>query len=253
MGFEGFFGSIVVRRERGSGRGAACARACRTAGTIAAPRGPGPRCLRRRSRRSRPRAMRSPSPASAAKSTAMSAPSSRSIRSRSAPMARRASASWSMRSRRRRAAGAAAAAAATAGHPAERPADRRLRRDPRLAARGDRAGRYPARGGRAELRLPADQRVINIVLKENFRAFTIAGGIGVADRRRADRRIDANASFAPDQTAPAAWRRRPHISDSSALLESERDIIQSAPSQPFDLAGNVGAFPFDPGTRSIPP
>ena len=39
---------------------------------------------------------------------------------------------------------------------------------------------------------------------------------------------------------------------SGALLESERDLIQSAPSTPFDLAGNVGASPFVPGAEIDP-
>ncbi|KAB7645639.1 TonB-dependent receptor [Polymorphobacter fuscus] len=86
----------------------------------------------------------------------------------------------------------------------------------------------------------ADQRVINFVLRERFRAFTgdvdIGGPTG-GDRQsykgqgnwlriRKDQRISLEGAITRD----------------TALLESDRDILSSAPLRPFDLAGNVTAI-----------
>jgi hypothetical protein len=96
----------------------------------------------------------------------------------------------------------------------------------------------------------ADQRVVNIVLKENFRAVTIA----VADTMPTaggQNSIDANASILRIERG-GRWSLDAQYQRSSALLESERDIVQSAPGVPFDLAGNIGPAPYLPGAEVDP-
>ena len=96
----------------------------------------------------------------------------------------------------------------------------------------------------------ADQRVMNIVLKENFRSITLGGNTSFAtdggqtsyEANAGILRIDPSGRF----NAEVRYQR------SGALLESERDLIQSAPSTPFDLAGNIGASPFVPGAGIDP-
>lgn len=88
----------------------------------------------------------------------------------------------------------------------------------------------------------ADQRVINIVVRPRFRAVTAeleaggptAGGRGSYEIDLGFAAITDNSRF----NVEAEYER------SDALFESERDIVQSAPAQPFAIAGNVGASPF---------
>ena len=95
-----------------------------------------------------------------------------------------------------------------------------------------------------------DQRVINIVLKANFRALTIAGGASFATAG-GQTTLDTNGNFV--RISPTArWSIDGRYTTSDSLLESERDIIQSAPALPFDLAGNVGSFPYNPATQIDP-
>jgi hypothetical protein len=95
-----------------------------------------------------------------------------------------------------------------------------------------------------------DQRVINIVLKENFRAFTIASGFGFATAG-GQNSLDANATYTRISRT-ARWSVDSRYQRSDALLESERDIIPSAPGVPFDLLGNVGSSPYNPTTQVDP-
>ena len=88
----------------------------------------------------------------------------------------------------------------------------------------------------------ADQRVINIVLRPRFRAVTaeLEGGLAT-DGGRGSYEIDANFLTLNDNgrlSLDLEYQR------SDALLESERDLVQSAASRPFDLIGNVGTSPF---------
>src|SRR5205085_2164855 len=72
-----------------------------------------------------------------------------------------------------------------------------------------------------------DQRVINIVLKANFRALTIAGGASFATAG-GQTTLDTNGNFV--RISPTArWSIDGRYTTSDSLLESERDIIQSAP------------------------
>ncbi|HTU10324.1 MAG TPA: TonB-dependent receptor [Allosphingosinicella sp.] len=95
-----------------------------------------------------------------------------------------------------------------------------------------------------------DQRVINIVLKENFRAVTLATGFGFATAGGQNSH-DFNSSIVRISRT-ARWSIDGRYTMTGALLESERDIIQSAPGAPFDLVGNVGASPYDP-TAEVDP
>ena len=95
-----------------------------------------------------------------------------------------------------------------------------------------------------------DQRVINIVLKENFRAFTIGGSVGFATEG-GQNNWDANSTFTRISRT-ARWSVDTRYQHSGALLESERDLTQSAPALPFDLAGNVGSFPYNPTVEMDP-
>jgi iron complex outermembrane recepter protein len=96
----------------------------------------------------------------------------------------------------------------------------------------------------------ADQRVLNIVLKENFRAIT-AGGAYTFATAGGQSSYDANASILRIDRA-GRFNVDMRYQRSGALLESERDLIQSAPATPFDLTGNVGASPFLPGAEIDP-
>jgi len=90
----------------------------------------------------------------------------------------------------------------------------------------------------------ADQRVINIILKENFRAITIATNLTVPTAG-GQTSYEANGTLV--RISPTArWSIDGRYTRAGALLEGERDLIQSAPAVPFDLIGNVGASPFDP-------
>ncbi|MCI4654905.1 TonB-dependent receptor [Sphingomonas aquatilis] len=99
----------------------------------------------------------------------------------------------------------------------------------------------------------ANQKVVNIVLRRRFRAFT--------------GELEAAAPTQGGQFSPETDNSFFRIGDagrlnlavkyqhSSALTESERDIIQQTPTQPFDVAGNItsatsGAV-IDPGLTAL--
>lgn len=95
-----------------------------------------------------------------------------------------------------------------------------------------------------------DQRVINIILKENFRAVTIAGGVQFATAG-GQNSYDANGNIVRISRTDR-WSIDARHTRTGALLESERDIVQSVPAIPYDLTGNVGAFPYNPATEVDP-
>jgi hypothetical protein len=95
-----------------------------------------------------------------------------------------------------------------------------------------------------------DQRVINIILKENFRALTLATGIGFATAG-GQNSYDANGNILRISRT-ARWSIDGRYTRTGALLESERDLIQSAPALPFDLTGNVGSSPYNPAAQVDP-
>jgi hypothetical protein len=96
----------------------------------------------------------------------------------------------------------------------------------------------------------ADQRVVNIVLKESFRAVTVATALNVATGGGYFG-TDVNANILRIDRA-GRWNVDVQYQHADSLLESERDLIQSSPALPFDLAGNVGAVPTAPGAEVDP-
>ena len=96
----------------------------------------------------------------------------------------------------------------------------------------------------------ADQRVVNIVLKENFRSITVQGALGFATAG-GQSTYDANGTILRI-SRESRWNIDARYQRADSLLESERDLIQSAPSAPFDLIGNVGPSPFVPGAQVDP-
>jgi iron complex outermembrane recepter protein len=96
----------------------------------------------------------------------------------------------------------------------------------------------------------ADQRVVNIVLKENFRSVTVQGAYGFATGGGQSTQ-DLNGTILRI-SRQSRWNIDARYQRSDSLLESDRDLIQSAPSAPFDLTGNVGASPFVPGAEVDP-
>jgi len=96
----------------------------------------------------------------------------------------------------------------------------------------------------------ADQRVVNIVLKENFRSVTVQGAHGFATAGGQSTQ-DLNGTILRI-SRESRWNIDARYQRADALLESERDLIQSAPPAPFDLAGNVGPSPVVPGAEIDP-
>jgi hypothetical protein len=88
----------------------------------------------------------------------------------------------------------------------------------------------------------ADQRVVNIVLRRRFKAITTELGAGMATAGGRDTenaevnmlRILNGGRFSIDA----------QYQHSGRLLESDRDIIETTPSRPFALGGNVVGVPF---------
>ncbi|MBW3558421.1 MAG: TonB-dependent receptor [Proteobacteria bacterium] len=85
----------------------------------------------------------------------------------------------------------------------------------------------------------ADQRVVNFVLRERFRAVTAqleAGGSTAGGREGAEASINV-LRISRDRRSSLDLE----YEHSEPLLENERNIIRSAPSAPFDLRGNITA------------
>nr|WP_255696718.1 TonB-dependent receptor [Sandaracinobacteroides sayramensis] len=83
----------------------------------------------------------------------------------------------------------------------------------------------------------ADQRVVNVVLRERFRSFTAEAEIGGPTAgRRTETEIEASLlRLSGDSRILADFS----FERSSALLESDRNILQSNPSQPYAIGGNI--------------
>jgi iron complex outermembrane receptor protein len=96
----------------------------------------------------------------------------------------------------------------------------------------------------------ADQRVVNIILKENFRSVTTQGAYGFATGG-GQSTVEGNGTILRI-SRQSRWNIDARYSRADSLLESERDLIQSVPSAPFDLIGNVGPSPFVPGAQVDP-
>ncbi|HEY5713556.1 MAG TPA: TonB-dependent receptor, partial [Allosphingosinicella sp.] len=96
---------------------------------------------------------------------------------------------------------------------------------------------------------PADQKVVNIVLRRRFRSITAEGAAGVST-------AGGGESGSADLNllrirGPSRLNFDVRYQRSASLLESQRDIIPSQPRLPFDFIGNVtGAG--GPGTEIDP-
>jgi hypothetical protein len=88
----------------------------------------------------------------------------------------------------------------------------------------------------------ADQRVVNIVTRRRFRGVTteLNGGVATEGGRAT---YGAEFTFLRIQDG-GRFNLHAEYNHAGSLLESERDLIQSTPSAPFSLTGNVGASPF---------
>jgi hypothetical protein len=88
----------------------------------------------------------------------------------------------------------------------------------------------------------ADQRVVNIVTRRRFRAVTteLNGGVATEGGRA---NYGAEFTFLRIQDG-GRFILHAEYNHAGSLLESERDLIQSIPSSPFSLGGNIGASPF---------
>jgi iron complex outermembrane recepter protein len=99
---------------------------------------------------------------------------------------------------------------------------------------------------------PADQRVVNLVLKENFRAFTAETEYGSATAGGRDR-YRANVGVL-SIAGPGRWSFNAEYLRENPLYESERDIIQAEPVLPYALGGNVagiGGGEIDPALSAM--
>ncbi|MDP3800822.1 TonB-dependent receptor plug domain-containing protein [Brevundimonas sp.] len=94
----------------------------------------------------------------------------------------------------------------------------------------------------------ADQRVVNFVLKDNFRSMTgeVAGRMPTQGGRTT---VEVEGNILRI-SGPGRWSMDAEYERSSPLFESERDIVRDAGSTPYDLIGNVSGSPF--GTEIDP-
>jgi hypothetical protein len=88
----------------------------------------------------------------------------------------------------------------------------------------------------------ADQRVVNFVLKDNFRSVTteIEGRVPTAGGRTVTE-FDANVLRI---SGPQRWSMELEYERATPLFESERDLVREPDSAPFDRIGNVSGLPF---------
>ena len=88
----------------------------------------------------------------------------------------------------------------------------------------------------------ADQRVVNFVLKSNFRSVTtqVEGRVPTAGGRTVTE-LDTNVLRI---SGPQRWSMELEHERATPLFESERDLIREPGSTPFDLVGNISGTPF---------
>ena len=88
----------------------------------------------------------------------------------------------------------------------------------------------------------ADQRVVNFVLKANFRSLTgEVSGRMPTQGGRTTYEVEGNTLHI---SGPIRWSMDAEYERSSPLFESERDIKREAGSTPFDLRGNISGIPY---------
>ena len=88
----------------------------------------------------------------------------------------------------------------------------------------------------------ADQRVVNFVLKANFRSITtqVEGRVPTAGGRTTTG-LDANLLRI---SGGERWSMELEYDRATPLFESERDLVRDPGSTPFDLTGNISGLPF---------
>jgi hypothetical protein len=87
----------------------------------------------------------------------------------------------------------------------------------------------------------ADQRVVNIVLKAQFRQATAETSLrGPSQGGRTSAEVESGYFSVVEGNRVNVSLEHQH---DTALFEDERDIVRSPGSQPFDLIGNVGGLP----------
>jgi len=87
----------------------------------------------------------------------------------------------------------------------------------------------------------ADQRVVNFVLRERFRALTTEAGVSAATG--GDRTTSQIASNALRIRGDERWTLDVQYQHATPLFESDRDIDRPLGDTPFDRVGNVGGVP----------
>ena len=87
----------------------------------------------------------------------------------------------------------------------------------------------------------ADQRVVNFVLRERFRALTTEAGVTAATA--GDRTTSQIASNALRIRGDERWTLDVQYQHATPLFESERDIDRPLGDTPYDRVGNVGGVP----------
>lgn len=87
----------------------------------------------------------------------------------------------------------------------------------------------------------ADQRVVNIVLRDNFRQGSVqVQARGPSQGGRLTSEIEGNLFNIQGNNR---WNLDVEYERATALFESERDIVRDPGSQPFDLVGNLRGVP----------
>jgi hypothetical protein len=88
----------------------------------------------------------------------------------------------------------------------------------------------------------ADQRVVNFVLRNDFRSTTAElTGRGPTQGGRTTAEVKGNYLSI---SGPSRWSMDAGYERSSPLFESERNIVRAPGSTPFDLIGNISGVPF---------
>ena len=97
----------------------------------------------------------------------------------------------------------------------------------------------------------ADQRVVNFVLKNNFRSVTtqVEGRVPTAGGRTVNE-LDANLLRI---SGAQRWSMDLEYQRATPLFESERNLIREPGSTPYDLIGNVTSVGYSPGCLTAVP
>ncbi|MGV9005654.1 MAG: TonB-dependent receptor plug domain-containing protein [Brevundimonas sp.] len=87
----------------------------------------------------------------------------------------------------------------------------------------------------------ADQRVVNFVLRERFRALTTEAGVSAATA--GDRTTSQIASNALRIRGDERWTLDVQYQHATPVYESDRDIVRGPSDTPYDRIGNIGGVP----------